>query len=137
MFLTEDYLIELEDNFPSKVVETLNRKGKDLTSEDINEQANRENQSMRQRLKIMARKRIAAMSNQELKDFLFPKTNEFQSGDQSLENLGHLSHHKFFQMLHGSQRKETEPISNNHKPGPISKKGKPKSKPKNDKLKPI
>ena len=83
MFLTEDYLIELEDNFPSKVVETLNSKGKDLTSEDINEQANRENQSMRQRLKIMARKRIAAMSNQELKDFLFPKTNEFQFGDQS------------------------------------------------------
>ena len=47
MFLTEDYLIELEDNPSAKPEETVNRKGKDLTSEDIHEQANKENQRRR------------------------------------------------------------------------------------------
>ena len=54
----------------------MNRKGKDLTSEDIHEQGNQKIKLMRQRLKKMARQRIAVMSNQELKDFLFPKNDD-------------------------------------------------------------
>ena len=85
---------------------------------------------MRQRLKKMARQRIAVMSNQELKDFLFPK-NDDQS--DKIENPGHLSHHKFFQVLHGSHN----PTPNNHKPTKISNNHKAKHIQNNQKPEPL